>query len=100
MGKRFGRLTVLRRCGTYSDPYGESKRPIWWCRCDCGMEIEVLSTNLMNGGTKSCGCLRSETARKTATVGALAKGREKYMEELRKKREDKRRSPSAGHDSD
>lgn len=29
----------------------------WLCRCECGKEKRVLSANLRNGGTKSCGCL-------------------------------------------
>jgi hypothetical protein len=30
----------------------------WLCRCDCGIEREVLSAQLRTGGSKSCGCLQ------------------------------------------
>ncbi len=30
------------------------------CRCDCGQFTEVKRTNLVNGNTKSCGCLAYE----------------------------------------
>lgn len=56
-GQRFGRLTVIRRDG--SSP-GSIAR--WLCRCDCGNESMVASTNLghRSGNTRSCGCLRRE----------------------------------------
>lgn len=38
---------------------------LWKCRCDCGNEILVTSTNLKNNHTKSCGCLQKEAASKT-----------------------------------
>ena len=56
-GKRFGKLTVIKRAGNYIRPNGK-KVPRWLCRCDCGKETEVLARNLKSGCTKSCGCLR------------------------------------------
>ncbi len=38
----------------------KSKRPTWFCFCDCGALTEVRSTSLQIGGTKSCGCLSTE----------------------------------------
>ena len=64
-GRRFGRLTVVKRCGSYkppSNPY--SSQPIYLCRCDCGQEVMALAQNLKQGGTKSCGCLRVEISRR------------------------------------
>lgn len=49
--KRFGKLTALRF--SRSDEHGIT---FWWCRCDCGNEIEVAYNNLKYGNTKSCGC--------------------------------------------
>jgi hypothetical protein len=37
------------------------------CRCDCGKETTVLTHSLKKGLTRSCGCLRRETATKKAT---------------------------------
>ncbi len=57
-GKRFGRLVVLEYAG-------EKK---WKCQCDCG-ETTIVSGNALNSGsTKSCGCLRIETAKRAKYV--------------------------------
>lgn len=54
-GKRFGRLTVLRREG--SDSRGEA---VWTCSCDCGAETSTTGYQLRSGQTTSCGCRRVE----------------------------------------
>ena len=36
----------------------------WSCLCDCGKLINVTSSNLRSGKTKSCGCLQKENASK------------------------------------
>lgn len=54
-GKRFGRLTVLYKVG--SDSCGHL---IWKCRCDCGNDKDISATNLIQGYTRSCGCIHSE----------------------------------------
>ena len=38
----------------------KSKKSLWLCRCDCGVEKVVLGANLKEGGTRSCGCLHRE----------------------------------------
>jgi hypothetical protein len=53
-GQKFGRLMVKKRI---SKPGGPVK---WLCLCDCGTESVVISANLVNKTTKSCGCIRSE----------------------------------------
>lgn len=52
VGKRFGMLTVMSYVGK------ENGFHLWHCRCDCGKEVDVRQSNLQNGWTKSCGCLR------------------------------------------
>lgn len=51
-GQHFGRLTPIRptekRAGT---------SVIWLCKCDCGNECYVASSNLIRHSTQSCGCL-------------------------------------------
>ena len=44
---------------TVSDKYETRgrNRVYWWCKCDCGTEKWVLSYNLRNNISKSCGCL-------------------------------------------
>ncbi len=56
-GKRFGRLLVMERAG--SDPH---HRATWKCICDCGNQAITTGASLINGYTKSCGCLHSETS--------------------------------------
>lgn len=52
-GQRFGKLTVLKRCGS------KNNRSLWLCKCDCGKEVEVIRDSLISGNTKSCGCMNS-----------------------------------------
>ena len=52
-GKKFGMLTVVSYAGK------EKGFHLWHCRCDCGREVNVRQSNLQNGWTKSCGCLRN-----------------------------------------
>lgn len=53
-GQRFGRLTVGGIAG--KDTRGKI---LWECRCDCGKMAVVRSEALVNGCTRSCGCLRT-----------------------------------------
>ena len=53
-GKKFNRLTVIRRA------YDKDKHASWLCKCDCGNETVVLGKYLKNGRIKSCGCFRKE----------------------------------------
>ena len=58
-GMKFGKLNVL----SYTGQTGR-RRTMWKCRCDCGNVVEVESTHLRSGHTKSCGCITRENARK------------------------------------
>lgn len=63
-GRRYGRLTVLRN--------GEKRNRRLFtvhCRCDCGAEFEGQIHCLRTGMTRSCGCLRRETAAHNAKTG-------------------------------
>ena len=51
--KKFGRLLVLEDVGRAA-----GGKVLWMCMCDCGKETTVCSSELINGHTKSCGCLR------------------------------------------
>lgn len=51
-GRRFGKLTVLERVGF------KSHNTQWLCVCDCGNTTVAGRGNLLNGHTKSCGCLK------------------------------------------
>lgn len=53
-GRRFGRLVAVEVSGK------SDKTNVWLCRCDCGATKNVITRRLMNGETRSCGCLRRE----------------------------------------
>lgn len=67
-GMTFSRLTVM----------GFSRRGsgglIWLCRCSCGNEKEVSSSNLRSGQIKSCGCLKKELMKSIMAERALIHG--------------------------
>lgn len=58
-GKRFNRLTVLKRIEPRVFPSGQTQTQ-YLCKCDCGNEVVVLYRNLITGNTKSCGCYAIE----------------------------------------
>lgn len=55
VGEKFGRLTVVG----YAGLSGSGKRT-WDCVCECGNHTVVTTSDLRNGHTKSCGCIRKE----------------------------------------
>ncbi len=69
-GKRFGRLTVIRRGGR-----DKHRRALWECLCDCGESTVVAGANLTNGYTKSCGCLFREKNQGLTLDGAGKRSR-------------------------
>ncbi len=61
-GARFGRLEVL------GYERSDGKNAWYRCRCDCGDVVSVRSGELRGGNTRSCGCLRRETPRRSPVV--------------------------------
>lgn len=53
-GKRFGRLTVIRK--TEKPPNLSNTRAQWICECECGRSLRVEGASLRNKRTRSCGC--------------------------------------------
>lgn len=51
-GIKFGRLTAIREDGR------KRSARFWICKCDCGKEIRTTRQHLIDGHTKSCGCLK------------------------------------------
>ena len=68
VGNRYGRLTVIEQNGRT-----KYKNVLWKCKCDCGNFTTVASNKLLQGKTKSCGCLASELKSKRATKHGLTK---------------------------
>lgn len=54
-GKRFGRLTCVRRVGA-----NKWQQALWLCACKCGNEHVVIGTCLVEGNSRSCGCFARE----------------------------------------
>jgi hypothetical protein len=51
VGKKFNKLTVIKWDSI------KNHGSMWYCLCDCGNTAIVRGYQLVNGGTKSCGCL-------------------------------------------
>jgi len=60
IGKKFGRLTVLSLKGSTKGGHRLAQ-----CQCDCGTQKSITVYRLRTGGTKSCGCWRSDVSRRT-----------------------------------
>lgn len=55
-GERFVRLVAVRK---QRDGY-------WKFRCDCGNVVSISKSNVLDGRTRSCGCLRREFVKERA----------------------------------
>ena len=63
-GLRFGKLVVLEPTKERRNTY-----VVWKCKCDCGNITYVITRNLTNGNTKSCGhCMTSHGEEKIKEV--------------------------------
>ncbi len=58
-GRKFGRWTVLEEAGR-----DKKKRTLWLCRCECGTVRKRPTSTLKSGGSRSCGCLTVDSAKK------------------------------------
>lgn len=55
-GLKFNRWTVLR-----FSHIDNRHRSMFLCKCNCGTERIVIGASLVNGSSKSCGCLKRDT---------------------------------------
>lgn len=62
VGKRFGKLIVLKEVGV-----DETKNRLYLCECDCGNLKVVRGRSLKTGNTKSCGCYKREIIKQKNT---------------------------------
>ncbi len=67
IGRRFGRLTVLKIADRRNGPF-------YLCRCACGTEKIICGANIRAGRTKSCGCLRKNIALTEMKLQRWARG--------------------------
>ena len=61
IGKRFGRLVVIREAGR------KRKEVVWECLCECGNTKIVNGYALRSGHTQSCGCYAIKRAKESNT---------------------------------
>ena len=61
--KNFGKWRVLRE-----SPNRKNGRVYWLCECECGNQREVSGSDLRNGKSTSCVCLRNEITSKKNTL--------------------------------
>jgi hypothetical protein len=67
-GKRFVRLVCIRDIGR-----DKGGGVLWECQCDCGNKKNVRSGKLVNGHTRSCGCLQKDITREAHTTHSLCR---------------------------
>lgn len=60
IGLKFGRWTVIES----SEVRTAARGKMWICRCECGSIKLISSLSLKNGMSKSCGCLKSDLAKR------------------------------------
>jgi hypothetical protein len=73
-GKQFGRLTAVGFVGIRKQTGKTFGNALWLCACECGDSTVVTAVSLLDGTTKSCGCLFLETIRSRAGKNALSEG--------------------------
>lgn len=77
-GMRFGKITVLEYIGNKT----------WKCECDCskGKYKNIMSANLVNGSTISCGCIQNSFTTEELNLMldnlTLELGRKPFMNEV------------------
>ncbi len=81
-GKYFGRLFVLHRLPNHVTPSGQTKT-MWRCRCECGKECDVYTSQLKSG-KNSCGCLSEEEKKKRELLSQRNAERRKLIKEIKK----------------
>lgn len=68
-GQRFGRLVVIERIGS------RCGNALWKCRCNCGNIFETITSCLLSGSTKSCGCLKNDVIKEVHTTHGMTHAR-------------------------
>lgn len=63
-GKRYGRLTVVKKLNVRS----HGGKVLWECICDCSQKTvcQITTNDLISGKYKSCGCLVKEATKRMA----------------------------------
>lgn len=78
-GQKFNRLSVIGFSHRNSNSIA-----FWDCECECGVRIVAVGWSVVNGRTKSCGCLRKETGRKNLVLAHTSEARRRAIETVLK----------------
>lgn len=70
IGNKYGLLKVVELSET------RRSKKYFKCVCDCGKDAVVAMSQLRNGRTKSCGCLRATKAKNNIIINRIAKQRD------------------------
>jgi hypothetical protein len=73
IGKVYGRWTVIKR--VENNKRGQA---MWLCRCECGTEKILISTNIKRGGSKSCGCFKKDSRKRGIESSSWRGGTKKH----------------------
>lgn len=69
---KFGELTAIvpdyDRMKKDRETATNGVRTFWICRCSCGSSISVNASNLLNGNSQSCGCVKSRGEQKICQI--------------------------------
>lgn len=100
----FGRLKVISRAESHITKGGNVIGQ-WLCICSCGKEKIVLTNSLLQGKTKSCGCLSKESSRDNGIRNKKHGGYSKFSSEKHRIKHQalaniKERSRRNGYESD
>lgn len=66
-GSVFGKWTTISELFSVPDASGNARR-VCICRCECGIEKQVMGESLLRGLSNSCGCWRSEKTGARAAI--------------------------------
>lgn len=70
IGKKYGRLTILKESGFVQ--YSKTKMRKVLCKCDCGKEKEIDLNSIKRGKSTSCGCFNKEFAKQNSTKHGMS----------------------------
>ena len=68
IGKKSSELTIV----SISERKGKGNETYVWCLCSCSKETEVRLNNFNEGRVQSCGCKKSNAARKTGFAFSIS----------------------------
>lgn len=75
----FGALTAIERAPDHITPSGQ-KNIMWKCRCKCGKYVAVYRSNLIQGYTKSCGCMLGSNISARTSRASSEEIKRRYLE--------------------